>query len=104
MERDSKSIQEIMKKIIFLLETNDEKEWANHLKYFMFEFSDPKRKIEVVKNILNIYRGGMSSFTDLVLQKECKMLIKENDQLADLKHELYNSCLEFCARHQIKVG
>lgn len=103
MERNSKSIQEIMEQIIILLETNDEQEWANHLKQFMLEYKDPETRIETIKNILNIYKGGMGSFTDLVLQRDFKMLVDENNQLAALKHDLYNSCLEYCTRHHISI-
>ena len=103
MERDNKSIQEIMEQMITLLETNDEQGWANHLKHFILEYKDPKMRIEAVKNILNIYKGGMGSFTDLVLQKNFKMLVDDNNQLAALKHDLYNSCLEYCTKHHISI-
>lgn len=97
MERDSKSIQEIIKKIITLLRANDEQEWAEHLNQLALEYENSDTRTEAVRNVLNIYKGGMGSFTDLVLQRNFKMLVDENNQLAALKHELYNACLDYCA-------
>ena len=97
------SIQEIIGKIIILLEANDEHEWADYLEHLMHEYENSEAKVEAIKNILNIYKGGMGSFTDLVLQKDFKMLVDENNQLAALKHNLYNSCLNYCAKHNIKI-
>lgn len=103
MERDCKSIQDVMKKTIILLLENDEKGWAEFLKKLMTEYVDLNTRDEAVKSILNIYKGGMGSFTDLVLQKNMKMLVEENELLASLKHELYNLCLTYCSDHGIKV-
>ena len=99
MERDSESIQVIIKKIIALLRENDKPEWVSHLVKLMQDFSSLDTRMHAVKNILNIYKGGMGSFTDLVLQKDYKMLVDENNQLANMKHSLYTACLSYCEHH-----
>src|SRR3990167_2741285 len=103
MEPDYKSIQDVMEKTIILLSENDEKEWAEFLKKLMAEYADLNARDDAVKTILNIYKGGMGSFTDLVLQKNMKMLFEENELLASLKHELYNLCLSYCSHHGVKT-
>lgn len=103
MERNRKSIQDLMEKTIILLSENDENEWAEFSKKLMAEYVDLNTRGDAVKSILNIYKGGMGSFTDLVSQKNMKMLVEENEWLASLKHELYNLCLSYCINHGIKV-
>lgn len=104
MERDGESIQEIITQITALLRANDEQEWASHLDKLACMFNDSDDKADSIKEILNIYKGGMGSFTDLVLQKDYKMLVDENNQLADLKHKLYSACLEYCGSDQVDQG
>ena len=103
MERNSEFIQEIMKNTIILLQENDESEWAAFLDALMNEYINLETRTEAVKKIINIYKGDMGSFSDLVLQKNLKMLVEENNQLAALKHELYNACLNYCDEHQISI-
>lgn len=95
MERDDTQIKSIIKKIIFLLQSNDEADWAAAFEKILDKFSSNKNKQDVVKEIIDIYKGGMGSFSDLVLQKDMKMLVDENEQLAKLKHDLFNTCLNF---------
>ena len=104
MERDSKSIRKIINKIIFLLEASDEQDWVNCFKKILREYDNPANQAKAAKQILNIYKGGMGSFMDLVLQKNFKMLVDENNQLANLKHELYNACLDYCSINQININ
>ena len=101
MERNDKSIQEIIEKIVTLLQANDEKVWANYLKQLSFEYENLDKREKAIKKILKIYEGGMGSFSDLVLQRNYKMLVNENNQLAILKHELYNACLGYCSNNKI---
>lgn len=62
---------------------------------FLDKFSSSENQKDVVKEIIDIYKDGMGSFADLVLQKDMKMLIDKNEQLAKLKHDLFNLCLIF---------
>lgn len=95
MEHDSKKIQEVMKQLIILLKENEEIEWADYLNNLTINYVNLDTRDSAVQNILNIYKGGMGSFGDLVLQKNMKMLIEENEKLECLKHNLYNLCLNY---------
>ena len=95
MERNDTQIKSTIEKIIFLLQKNDEADWVTIFEKILDKFSYTKNKKEVVREIIDIYKGGIGSFSDLILQKDMKMLIDENEQLAKLKHDLYNSCLNF---------
>lgn len=100
MERDCESIQAIIKQIIALLCENDEQEWAEYLNRIVHDLGNLDTRMSAIRNLSDIYKGGMGSFTDLVLQKNYKMLVEENNKLADLKHELYNVCLEYHTKYQ----
>ena len=95
MERNDTKIKSIIEKIIILLKGNDEFDWATAFEKISEKFSSNKNKEDVAKEIIDVYKGGMGSFSDLVLQKDMKMLIDENDQLAKLKHDLFNTCINF---------
>ena len=92
---DDTHINSIIKKIIFLLQSNDEATWATIFERILDKFIFNENKKDVVKEIIDIYKGGMGSFSDLVLQKDMKMLIEGNERLAKLKHDLFNNCLNF---------
>jgi hypothetical protein len=46
------------------------------------------------RDILKLYKGGMGSFSDLVLQENGKMPIEENEKLNVYRKELYKICKE----------
>jgi len=46
-----------------------------------------------IREIMNLY-GGMGSFFDVVLYKDGKPLIQENNKLSRLTSELYDFCIE----------
>lgn len=48
---------------------------------------------EIARRVVSVY-GGMGSFNDLVLSRDGKMLINENDILESLKHSIYETCTE----------
>lgn len=98
MERETKKIYEIIKNIIDLLNQNNAQDWGQYLEKLAQDFREVGTRQEAVRTILNIYKGGMGSFSDLVLHKDYKMLVSENNKLASLKHELYNACLEYCSK------
>jgi hypothetical protein len=95
MEHYEKEIKTLLKKIVSLLQENDEVYWASTFQTQLDKLISNAYTQEIVKEIIDNYKGGMGSFSDLVLQKNMQMLIKENDRLANLKHELYNACLNF---------
>jgi hypothetical protein len=95
MECFDEKIKINIKKLIDLLRENNVLDWTQVFEKFLYDFNNEQDKKAVAKSIINIYRGGMGSFSDLILQKNMKMLIKENDILAALKHELFNDCLSF---------
>lgn len=95
MERDDTQIKHLIEKLILLLKNNKEEEWAATLKTLLEKFAIEEDRKNVAKEIIDIYRGGMGSFSDLILQKDMKMLIQENNELAKLKHELFNLCLQY---------
>lgn len=82
----------IINKLIKLLKENDEKFWSNTLDNLLHQYEISNSKPEVAKSCIKIMRGGMGSFLDLVLHKNGNPLIKENNQLDKLKHELYDEC------------
>lgn len=103
MEQDSQ-IEDVIKNIITLLRENNEPDWSKFLNKLRLEYINIETRSEAVKNIVSIYKGGMGSFSDLVLQKNMKMLIEENNKLATLKHELYNACLKYCNEEGINIS
>jgi len=78
-----------------LLCENNALDWVQVFERFQEDFNAEQNKKSVARSIINIYRGVMGSFADLVLQKDMKMLVEENDQLAALNHELFNACLNY---------
>ena len=98
MEYDDSQIKDVIEKLIYLLRNNNEIEWAAVLENLLNKFPLEKNKIDAIKEIMQIYKGGMGSFADLVLQKNLKMLINENNELAILRRELYNLCLDYCEK------
>jgi hypothetical protein len=93
MERFDEKIRINIEKIIRLLRENNVLDWAQVFERFLRDFNTEQDKKVVIRSIVNVYKGGMGSFSDLVLQKNMKMLIEENNQLATLNDELFNDCL-----------
>lgn len=79
-------IKSTIDRIIRVLNANDASNWAR-------PFENLKRDLDIdyystVYSLKSMF-GGMGSFNDLVLHKDCVPLIKENNELSDLKDELY---------------
>lgn len=91
MGTDDKII-EILADIHALLVKTGEKQWSLVIDKLIADRSAEPTNQDVINNILSIYKGGMGSFSDLVLHKDGKMLIEENDQLAQMKKNLYQIC------------
>jgi len=94
-------IKLIIENMILLLGDNNEVKWSMVFNEFLNKYTNADTRNVAVQEIINIYRGGMGSFTDLVLHKNAKMLIRENDQLAMLKDKLYETCIEYCKNNEI---
>jgi len=80
-----------IKKTVFeitnLLSSNDENSWAKAFEKLGNELdNDYESSIHSLKG----FYGGMGSFNDIVLHKNGMPLIRENDELDDLRHSLYN--------------
>ena len=88
-------VTNILRDIHQLLVSNGAADWSKTINNFEISWesanSDEERK-EIARRILSIY-GGMGSFSDLVLFREMKVLIKENEYLDELRRELYNEAL-----------
>jgi hypothetical protein len=95
MERNDAQIQSLIEDLIRLLRNNDELSWADIFRSVLYKLHNTRDKVEVIREIIGLYKGGMGSFSDLVLHKNKKMLVDENDKLAELKKEIFNKCLNY---------
>lgn len=80
----------IIEKILLLLTSAEEKNWAGAFIKFQDRCSDTSGDIpaSVQIDMLRMY-GGMGSFNDLVLYKQGQPMIKENQELDRLRGELF---------------
>lgn len=91
-----KEIQNLLLRISHILKENDEIEWSNVIQNLYeesFLFKDKNYDFSFMEKITSLY-GGMGSFNDIVLQKDGKSLVEQNDDFYRLKHELYEKCIE----------
>lgn len=80
-------IRKTVANIACILSSNDEHTWAKSFERLGTELdSDYESSIRKLKGLY----GGMGSFNDIVLHKNGRPLIQENDELDDLRHTLYN--------------
>jgi hypothetical protein len=93
MEHTSKKVKDLISKIIPLMETGNEDYWLRYFKYIMERFDSDDDK-EVIISLSQIFKGGMGSFSDIVLHKNGVPLIAENNQLDALKDQLFDACEE----------
>ncbi|MDP1573694.1 MAG: hypothetical protein Q8L78_01990 [Coxiellaceae bacterium] len=87
---DNEKIEEI----IFLLSENGQETWSDFLKNCLLNFKKADDKKEAVNPIIRSMLGGMGSLSDVVLYKNGKMLIEENNELYELLNKLYSQCKE----------
>jgi len=80
-----------IEKIIILLTSVEENNWLTSFNQFKQKCNNSDSKnIEYLHNeILKIY-GGMGSFNDLVLYNNGQPLVKENQNLEQLRKELFD--------------
>lgn len=96
MESNSnQKIAELLEQTINLLAENNQEEWANCLRNLLNNYvnsSDKKDEKEAVIPIMRVMLGGSGSLSDVVLHKERKPLINDNNKLYDLPNQLYDEC------------
>ena len=84
-------ISDILNKIISVLERSSEDDWLNIFKEIIKNYesltNDDEKEV-YRRKLLRIY-GGMGSFSDLVLYKNNDVLHKENNELDELRKELF---------------
>jgi hypothetical protein len=80
-----------LEECIQLLSENDEKRWAEGLTCLMRHYIESDNKQEAASLIKKLY-GAAGSFSDVVLHKDRKPLIEENNKLERARHDLYQEC------------
>ena len=88
----NEKIVELLEQIINLLADNNEEQWAEFLRNALNNFISSDGKKEAVVPITKAMLGGAGSLSDVVLHKDRKPLIKENNQLYNLLNGLYDEC------------
>lgn len=79
-------IKKTLTNIISILHSNNENAWTKTFETLGSELDvDCEASIFALKKVY----GGMGSFNDIVLHKNGQPLRKENDELEDLSHRLY---------------
>ncbi|WP_291745797.1 MULTISPECIES: hypothetical protein [unclassified Limnobacter] len=88
-----KSTELILQQLITLLEKSEETNWSASLRSLMLALSQCANDSErnYVRSQLKSIFGGMGSFSDLVLYKNAKVLVVENNQLETLRRALFES-------------
>ncbi|WP_318364453.1 DUF6966 domain-containing protein [Enterobacter sp.] len=79
-------IKRTIEKMIPLLVFGEEDNWVRFFERALLELD---RDYEETVDILKRQFGGMGSFNDLVLHKNCIPLLAENDELKALKQQLF---------------
>lgn len=91
MEKNDKIIA-ILNEIIILLELSEEDFWLSYFNNIKHRFLTESDETTICQSILKSFQGGMGSFNDLVLHKDGKPLIEENNKLDELKENLFDYC------------
>ncbi|HEY2567140.1 MAG TPA: hypothetical protein VGH95_05500 [Candidatus Aquirickettsiella sp.] len=81
----------LLEESIKLLSKNNQKRWAEGLMCLMRHYIKSDNKQEAASLIKKLY-GGAGTLNDVVLHKDRKPLIEENNQLEKLLNELYDEC------------
>jgi len=79
-------IKRTIEKMIPLLVFGEEDNWVRFFERALLELD---RDYEETVDILKRQFGGMGSFNDVVLHKNCIPLLAENDELKALKQQLF---------------
>jgi len=79
-------IKRTIEKMIPLLVFGEEDNWVRFFERALLELD---RDYDETVDILKRQFGGMGTFNDLVLHKNCIPLLAENDELSALKQQLF---------------
>ncbi|MCT4648344.1 MAG: hypothetical protein N4A74_25375 [Carboxylicivirga sp.] len=82
------NIKELSIEILELLEKNNEKSWSLVFKKIVDDCDSSD--IKTLKRSILKYYGGMGSFNDLIIYKDGKVFIDENNRLDDLRSKLFS--------------
>ncbi|WPO57829.1 DUF6966 domain-containing protein [Bacteroides fragilis] len=78
--------------ILFILNSVGESTWSVYLSNLLNQDLD---NVSLARKILQMYKGGMNSFNDLVLSNGSNFYPQENDKLEVLKRSLYNKAITY---------
>ena len=93
MESNSnEKIINLLDRAINLLATHNQEQWAGFLQNAKKNFVGSDDKAQAVEPIIKSMLGGMGSLSDVVLHKNGKPLLDENNELYVLLNELYDEC------------
>ncbi|WP_414739751.1 DUF6966 domain-containing protein [Microvirgula aerodenitrificans] len=81
----------ILKKIVELLNAGAESDWAAALEKIKAEFEENPK---IMSDKLLAMYGGMGSINDIILYKERRVLVAENNEFDFLRTRLYKICKE----------
>lgn len=86
---DIQNIQVILSRMTELLRLGGLADWARALEKYHNEIAiDPRT---TTGRILSLY-GGMGSLNDLILYRDGKLMMNENNELDALRSQLYDLC------------
>ena len=94
MKDTSERLVVVLTQVVHLLNKH-QPDWAEVMKNLLNNYvnlTHSSTKKEAAELIMKSMLGGMGSLSDLVLHKEGKPLIEENEQLDTLLDELYDEC------------
>ena len=86
----------ILKQIEVILRENHDTNWLPAIENFTSQLLRPVMAEDlavILSKIIGMY-GGMGSFSDLVLFEGGKVCYNENEQLDELRRELYEQCTD----------
>ena len=73
-----------------------EKRWGINVEYLLEQFIESRfDNVSLARRILQMYKGGMNSFSDSVLSNDSIFYPQENDKLDVLKRSLYNKAITY---------
>ena len=81
----------VLDKIIECLASSGECDWQDRFNKIRANYNpNDEESFEDIRYSLRRLYGGMGSFNDLVLHEESKPMIKNNNELDQLRKELFN--------------
>jgi hypothetical protein len=87
-------MEKILNEMIEFFVSQGQQGWASFLNHLVNQFNSIEDKRDAASLVMRNLFGGMGSLNDLVMQKEGKILIKENDKLDLLRNRLYKKGVE----------